>query len=105
MTEAKLESVELTSLNQLVSEIIGGSVRRNTFTQWELELLLDLQTCRVRKSSRSEVLRNYLRAVQQHFADGELDPLRLSTFLDSQNRRSRAVQHPAPELPEVECAQ
>jgi hypothetical protein len=105
MTEAKMESAELTSLNQLVHEIIGGSVRRNTFTQWELELLLDLQTCRVRKSSRSEVLRSYLRAVQQHFADGEMDPLRLSTFLDGQNRRSRAVPRPVPELPEVECAQ
>ena len=91
MTETKSERSELTSLNQLVHEIIGGAVRRHTFTQWELELLLDLQTCRIRKSSRPEVLRRYLKAVQQHFADGALDPLRLSTFLEQENQRSRVV--------------
>jgi hypothetical protein len=89
MTDTKSERCELTSLSQLIHEIIGGAVRRHTFTQWELELLLDLQTCRVRKTSRPEVLKRYLRAVQQHFASGELDPLRLSTFLDQENHRSR----------------
>ena len=79
----------MTSLSQLVHEIIGGAVRRHTFTQWELELLLDLQTCRVRKTSRPEVLKRYLRAVQQHFAQGAMDPLRLSAFLDQENQRSR----------------
>ena len=85
MTETKPETSELTSLNQLVHEIIGGTVRRNTFTQWELELLLDLQTCRLRKNARAEVLRRYVRAVQQHFAKGAADMLRLSTFLEREN--------------------
>jgi len=89
----------MTSLSQLVHEIIGGAVRRHTFTQWELELLLDLQTCRVRKTSRPEVLKRYLRAVQQHFAQGAMDPLRLSAFLDQENQRSR---YAAPV--EVSCA-
>ena len=89
MTDTKSERQELTSLSQLVHEIIGGVARRHTFTQWELELLLDLQTCCVRKTSRPEVLRRYLRAVQQHFAKGEVDPLRLATFLNQENQRSR----------------
>jgi hypothetical protein len=91
MTETKTERSELTSINQLVHEIIGGTVRRHTFTQWELELLLDLQTCRLRKSARQEVLRRYVRAVQQNFATGAMDPLRLSTFLERENQRSRQV--------------
>ncbi|MBV9085740.1 MAG: hypothetical protein JOZ62_23955 [Acidobacteriaceae bacterium] len=90
MTESRLERSELTSLNQLVQEIIGGSVKRHTFTQWELELLLDLQTCHIRKSARPEVLRRYVKAVQQHFAQGALEPLRLSAFLERENQRSRA---------------
>ncbi|MBV9266392.1 MAG: hypothetical protein JO061_09515 [Acidobacteriaceae bacterium] len=89
MADMKPEQAELTSLNQLVHEIIGGAVRRNTFTQWELELLLDLQTCRLRKSARADVLKRYLRAVQQHFASGGMDPLRLSVFLEHENQRSR----------------
>ena len=94
MTDVRLEPSELTSLNQLVQEFIGGSLKRHTFTQWELELLLDLQTCRIRKSARPEVLRRYVRAVQQHFAQGALEPLRLSAFLESENQRSRSASEP-----------
>jgi hypothetical protein len=89
--DLRVERPELTSLNRLVHEIIDGSVRRHTFSQWELELLLDLQTCRVRKSARPELLRRYVRAVQQHFSEGSLAPLRLSAFLDNENQRSRVA--------------
>ncbi len=89
MTETKPERSELMSINQLVHDIIGGTVRRHTFTQWELELLLDLQTCGLRRSARVEMLRRYVRAVQQHFSTGAMDPLRLSTFLERENGRSR----------------
>ncbi len=91
MAETKTEQSEMTALHQLVQEIIGGSVRRNTFSQWELELLLDLQTCGIRKGSRSETLRRYLRAVQQHYAQGALGPLRLSAFLERENQKSRST--------------
>jgi hypothetical protein len=98
MTDTRSERSELTSFNQLVQEMIGGTLRRHTFTQWELELLLDLQTCRVRKSARPEVLRRYLRAVHQHFMQGASTPLRLSVFLanESQNRRTFETQDEEP---------
>jgi hypothetical protein len=92
MNNTRSDRSELTSINQLVHDIIDGGTRRHTFTQWELELLLDLQTCRIRKSSRPEVLRRYLKAVQQHFAAGALDPLRLATFLEQENQRSRPAE-------------
>lgn len=94
MAETRAERSDLTSLSRFVQEIIGGSVRRHTFTQWELELLLDLQMCRVRKSARSELLRRYIKAVQQHYSTGALAPLRLSAFLDGENQRSRAATEP-----------
>ena len=99
MVESKIERSELTSINQLIQEIIGGSVRRHTFSQWELELLLDLQMCPVRKSARPELLRRYLKAVQQHYSDGAMDPLRLSSFLDRENLRSRST--PVAKQPEA----
>ena len=89
MADPRAERAEMMSINRLVHEIIGGSVRRHTFSQWELELLLDLQTCRIRKSARAELLRRYVRAVQQHFSEGALAPLRLSAFVDKENQRSR----------------
>jgi hypothetical protein len=92
------ESPELTSFNQLIHELIGGAVQRNTFTQWELELLLDLQTCRIRKSSRPETLRRYLRAVQQHSAEcPDSPPLRLSDFMNRESARRTPRQGNEPE--------
>jgi hypothetical protein len=83
-----IESPELTSFNRLIQELISGVVQRNTFTQWELELLLDLQTSRIRKSSRPEILRRYLRAVQQHFASHpDSPPLRLAAFVKKESGR------------------
>ncbi len=87
MAEMKSDRSELTSLNQFVHEIISGTVRRNTFTQWELELLLDLQTCRVRKSSRPDILKRYVRAVQHHHSQGAPTSLRLSQFLEREHDR------------------
>jgi hypothetical protein len=91
MAERKTNQQEMTALHQLVQDIIGGGVRRNTFMQWELELLLDLQTCQIRKGSRPEILRRYVRAVQQHFAQGATAPLRLAAFLDRDNQRAKSV--------------
>jgi hypothetical protein len=99
MADPKLDKCELTSINQLIQDIIGGTAQRHTFTQWELELLLDLQTCGVRKSARPELLRRYVKAVQQQFAQGSLGPMRLSAFLDKENQKTR--QHSAIKLPEA----
>lgn len=72
------------SFSQLVQELIGGTVRRHTFTQSELELLLDLQNSRIRKSSKPDVLRRYLRAAQLQLAQqGSL--LRFSKFMEREN--------------------
>lgn len=81
MIELRRERADLASYSQLIQDLINGSVRRHTFTQSELELLLDLQTCRLRKSSKPEALRRYLRALHQHVA-AEATILRFSTFLD-----------------------
>ena len=71
----------MASFSQLVQELINGSVRRHTFTQSELELLFDLQMSKLRKSSKPEALRRYLRAVQQNVSH-ESPLLRFSTFLE-----------------------
>ena len=96
MTDTRAECLDLASFSQLVQEVITGSVRRHTFTPHELELLLDLQRSRLRKSSRPDVLRRYLRAVQHQFAE-ESSLLRLSAFLERQNeRRTVASSVPPP---------
>lgn len=82
----------MTSFNQLVQELISGTVQRHVFTQWELELLLDLQTCAIRKCARADVLRRYLKAVQQHFSEGASSLLRLSAFVEQESRTRTSSQ-------------
>jgi hypothetical protein len=87
LIESQSESTELTSFSQLVYEIIGGSLRRHTFTPREMELLLDLEQCTIRKSARPELLRRYLRAVQQQRSEDNTRPLRLSVFIQTGGRK------------------
>ena len=91
LNDIRAERSELTSLNQLVQELVGGTLRRNVFTQVELQLLLDLQACRIRKSTRPDILRRYLRAVQQHFAEDASTPLRFTHFFEKEQHRLAAL--------------
>ena len=80
---------ELTAFSQLIQELISGAVARHTFNEWEVEMLLDLQSCQIRKSARADLLRRYLKAVQQGFAEGESSPLRLSSFVERRRQRRK----------------
>lgn len=80
--------MDLTDLNayiQLIQDIIAGTVRRHTFTPVELDLLLDVQASRMRKTAKDEILRRYLRTVQQHFASTGSMPLRFARFWEQEN--------------------
>ncbi|GEM_PF-5402491 len=71
-----------------------GTLRRHTFTPHEVDLLLDLSTCRIRKSARASVLArylSYLKALQRTQGDAAPPP-RLSSFLQSTGRKPPAMQ-------------
>jgi hypothetical protein len=83
--------MDVTDLNayvQLIQDIMGGTLRRNTFTPVELSLLLDLQGSRMRKTAKNEVLRRYLRAVQQQFAADGSAPIRFARFWEIDKQES-----------------
>ena len=94
MTDTQSERNDLVSFSHLVQELIHGSVRRHTFTQLELELLFDLGNSRIRKSSRPETLRRYLRTMQAQMASGG-EFLRLAGFLEKESSARSAAGNPA----------
>jgi hypothetical protein len=83
--------LEWISFTQLIQELVGGAVRRNRFTQWELDLLLEVQIARLRKSARADALRRYLRAVQQSQLSGAAQPPGFSAFLAETPARKAAA--------------
>jgi hypothetical protein len=93
LTGTALERSDLAAFTELIQELIGGVIQRHVFSRPELELMLDLETCQIRKSTRADVLRRYLKAVQQQFAEGAATPLRLSLFVqkEAQQRVAKRV--------------
>ncbi len=86
-----IHTTNLAQFNNLMQELIQGGPKRAVFQKWELDLLLDFETCRVRQSARPEVLRRYQRIVQQYFLRGQYAFPPLSVFLaEERARRNRA---------------
>ncbi|HLH43306.1 MAG TPA: hypothetical protein VKV74_09995 [Bryobacteraceae bacterium] len=71
----------LAQFNRLIEEILGGSFRRNSFRPWEIELLLDMESCELWQPSRRTVLRRYQKAVQRQMRKGSRLPMKLSEYL------------------------
>jgi len=71
----------LAQFNRLIRELQRGKINRNTFRPWEVELLLDIENCPIRESSRDNVLRRYQKAVQRQMTKGAAAPMKLSEFL------------------------
>jgi len=86
----------LAQFNRLIQELLRGNMHRNTFRPWEIELLLDIETCNLRESSKRETLRRYQRAVQRHMEKGARTPLKLSEYLESVKAKRGAGVSAAP---------
>jgi hypothetical protein len=86
--------VQLTQFNRLVQELLRGKIQRNTFQPWEIEVLLDIESCQLRDSNRREVLRRYQKAANRQFEKGSHDLMKLSEYLEK-NRRAAAERRAA----------
>ncbi len=97
---------DLNSYIQLIQDIMAGTVRRHTFTPAELDLLLDVQASKMRKATKEETLRRYLRAVQQQFVMDGANPLRFAQFREDENQPlpPGEVRHPSGALVRAKTA-
>lgn len=89
MTAEDLIHLELmlNRFNRLIAELLRGAIVRTTFQPWEVEILLDMQTCEIDPRNRQEVLRKYQRAVQKQMEMGPGPPMKLSEYLQSKSAR------------------
>ena len=71
----------LAQFNRLIQELLRGNMHRNTFRPWEIELLLDIESCSLREAHKRDTLRRYQKAVQRHMEKGAKQPLKLSEYL------------------------
>ena len=77
----------LNRFRRLIGEVQRGQTSRNTFTPWEIELLLDLEACEIEPRRRNDIFRQYERAVEKQLEGGPGPPMKLSHFLVLRSRR------------------
>ncbi|NWF83355.1 MAG: hypothetical protein HXY18_05955 [Bryobacteraceae bacterium] len=84
--EAPELEARLLQFNRLIQDLLRGRIQRNTFQPWEVEILLDIESCELRDSSRREVLRRYQKAANRYFERGGRTLLKLSEYLEKKHR-------------------
>jgi hypothetical protein len=72
---------------RLMGDLRRGATERNTFEPWEVELLIDLQTCQLERKRRRQLLKQYERAVERQMDVGPGPPMKLSEYLQSRTMR------------------
>ena len=75
--------IVLARFNRLVQELLRGTMNRNTFRQWEIDILLDIEACNLRDVGKRDILRRYQKAVQRAMDRGAPAPMKLSEYLGS----------------------
>jgi hypothetical protein len=84
MIDAVLDSeIVLARFNRLMQELLRGSMNRNTFQPWEIDILLDIEGCSLKDAGKKDILRRYQRAVQRAMDKGAPTPMKLSEYLGS----------------------
>jgi hypothetical protein len=71
----------LNRFNRLIGELMHGAITRNVFQPWEIDLLLDIESCPVDQRRRLEIMRQYQKAVGRQLEAGPGPPVKLSAFL------------------------
>ena len=81
----------MSRFNRLVGELLRGSVMRNTFHPWEIELLVDIEGCTLEPNRKAQTLRRYQKAVEHQLDYGPGPPMKLSEFLQVRNTRRSSI--------------
>lgn len=78
----------LNRFRRLLGELQSGKTHRNQFEPWEIEILVDLESCRVSRRQWIAILRQYEKAVERQIEGGNGPPMKLSEFLALRARRT-----------------
>ena len=92
MLEKSLSSEVVSSrFNRLVQELLGGKLKRNCFQRWEVDLLLDIESCSMGPGAKRQALKRYQRAVTRQLENGGNTPFKLSEYLHRARNSTDAI--------------
>jgi hypothetical protein len=77
----------LNRFNRLIMELLRGAIVRNSFQPWEVDILLDIDSCGLEPRKRGEILRQYQKAVTRQLETGAGPPMKLSQYIQQRMTR------------------
>jgi hypothetical protein len=81
----------LNRFRRLYAELTRQNMSRHTFLPWEIGIIVDFQECVLPSKRRTEILRQWERAVVRQMQTGPGPPMTLSTFLKLREERRAKV--------------
>ena len=75
----------LARFNRLLQDLLRGTIRRNTFLPWEVDLMLDIEQCALTDRALRRELQRYQVLVRKRMAKGECTPPRFREFLKARS--------------------
>jgi len=81
----------LAQFNKLINELLRGTINRNCFRPWEIEILLDIENCNLKDGNKKETLRRYQKFVQRQMERGAPSPATLSHYLSGLRAKREAM--------------
>ena len=81
MPRSPATDATLANFNVLMNELLRTGLHRANFQPWEIEILLDIESCPLRAPAKRKAIRDYQRAVQTALATGAQRPMPFSEFL------------------------
>jgi hypothetical protein len=79
--------VTIEAFERFMREVASGSLKRNAFAAWEVDLLLDLQQVRMERGRSEQLMRRYRQAARKYLERGADVPLKLSEYIAGVHRR------------------
>ena len=74
---------QLNRFRRLFNELLNGEIKRNSFEPWEIDLILDFESCQLPSRRRLDILGQYQRAVERQMASGPGPPIKRLPLPDS----------------------
>ncbi len=69
-------------------------MKRTEFSAWEVELMVDMQSCRIQQRSKAETLKRYQKMAVRAIEMGATSPPKLSEFLAASYRKRKSTALP-----------
>lgn len=84
----------LNRFRRLITELVRRNVKRTTFQPWEVDLLVDIESCSLEPNRHITILRQYERAVTRQIESAGGLPIKLSEYLQRNRTRRPSNENP-----------